>query len=185
MIKIDDDGTRKYESRASSTNKNLAGWYFVNSARTNFSTPQQNNPETQVNKNNSREQESETNENNYDNTLNTGNGAKNLERSKTSIETRIIPFNTKNNNNTEDWKKHATEAGINLNFPGISEQKYRYTKPVKPEYKNFVLNPQPDYSRFDRPFTIAACYPISTEYSSRYQYPDANKIDKFPWIKQF
>jgi hypothetical protein len=77
------------------------------------------------------------------------------------------------------------EAGINLNFPGISEQKYRYTKPFKPEYKNFVLNPQPDYAKFDRPFTIAACYPINTEYSSRYQYPDSNKIDKFPWIKQF
>jgi hypothetical protein len=169
----------------------LAGWYFVNTARTNFSQEQQqqNNQafeseyESEDNENQTVNIESNKNHNTSNKTL-SKNGAKNVDRSKSTIEsTKIIPFTNKQQK--DDWRKHAIEAGINLNFPGISEQKYRYTKPIKPEYKNFVLNPQPDYKRFDRPITMAACYPISTEYTSRYQYPDSNKIDKFPWIKQF
>lgn len=84
-----------------------------------------------------------------------------------------------------NWKKHAVEAGINLEFPGTTEHKSKFFKPKKSYYRNFVVNPQPDMSRFQRPFTTAATYPIRTEYSHRYKFPDANSIDKFPWIKQF
>lgn len=84
-----------------------------------------------------------------------------------------------------NWKKHAVEAGINIEFPGTTEQKSRFVKPRKSDYRNFVVNPQPDTSRFQRPFTSAATYAIRTEYSHRYKFPDANLIDKFPWIKQF
>ncbi len=72
----------------------------------------------------------------------------------------------------KDWKQIATEAGINLNFPGQTEHQYRYVKKTYPEFKNFVINPQIDLSRFDRPFKTAKIYPNSTEYKSRYVYPE-------------
>ena len=82
----------------------------------------------------------------------------------------------------KDWRQIATEAGINLNFPGESEQKYQYTKKTYPEFKNFIINPQFDLSRFDRPFKSAKIYPNSTEYRSRYIYPEPINMVKNPWI---
>ncbi len=89
-----------------------------------------------------------------------------------------------NNNNGNSWRKHAIEAGINLNMPGQSEHQYRYTKPIKQNYKNFVLNPQQDSRLLKRPFLLADYDAITTEYRQRFLFPDKNKIDKFPWIKQ-
>ena len=89
----------------------------------------------------------------------------------------------KSNHRSEDWKKDAIEAGINLNFPGISEQKYRYSKPVKENYLNFVINPQLNIGLLGRPFSEAIIEPIGTEYQNRFKHANANPIDKFPWIK--
>ena len=87
--------------------------------------------------------------------------------------------------NDEAWKKHARDAGINLNVPGQSEHQYRFAKPTENNFKNFTLNPQPDVDRFNRPFASALIEPLRTEYSDRFQFPDAARIDKFPWIKNF
>ena len=157
----------------------------MNTTRTNFSESipsyrlgAQTQTQTQTTMTNTDQQEP------ADEAATSKSNTKLLSRSKSTVEhAKIVPLD--NRNSIDEWKKHATEAGINVSFPGISEQKYRYQRPVKPEYKNFVVNPQPDLARFDRPFTIAACYPLSTEYGSKFEYPNANKIDKFPWIKQF
>lgn len=87
------------------------------------------------------------------------------------------------NVHNHNWKKHAIEAGINLNVPGKSEHQYRYKTPVKPNYKNFVVNPQQDTMLLRRPFLLADYDAATTEYRQRYMFPDKNKIDKFPWIK--
>ena len=82
----------------------------------------------------------------------------------------------------KDWRQIATEAGINLNFPGQTEQQYRYTRKTYPEFKNFVINPQIDLSRFDRPFKTAKIYPTTTEYRSKYVYPEPINMVKNPWV---
>lgn len=88
------------------------------------------------------------------------------------------------NAHTTNWRKHAMEAGINLNVPGNSEHQYRYTSPVKANYKNFVLNPQQDTRLMKRPFLLADYDQITSEYRQRFMFPNKNQIDKFPWIKQ-
>jgi hypothetical protein len=85
----------------------------------------------------------------------------------------------------QDWKKTATEAGIKVGFPGISEQKYRYTPPVKANYLNFVINPALNIGLLGRPFSEVLHEPIGTEYQSRFKSAYETPIDKFPWIKQF
>ena len=85
----------------------------------------------------------------------------------------------------EEWKKFAREAGINLEFPGISEQKAKYKVPEKENYKNFLINPQPDLAKFKRPFSMPVIEKKQTEYQFRYKFPDSKDIDKFPWIKKY
>lgn len=87
------------------------------------------------------------------------------------------------NAHTTNWRKHAMEAGINLNVPGNSEHQYRYTSPVKANYKNFVLNPQQDTRLMKRPFLLADYDQITSEYRQRFVFPNKNQNDKFPWIK--
>ncbi len=101
----------------------------------------------------------------------------------TTNATQLLNNQTLNESN--DWRKHAKEAGINLDFPGQTEFQHRYKNPVVPEYRNFIINPQPDFYKMGRPLTSAPYYPKVTEYQSRYKYPDSNAIDKFPWIKKF
>jgi hypothetical protein len=85
-----------------------------------------------------------------------------------------------------EWKKHAIEAGIRVDYQGTTEHNYHYGKPQKEDYRNFVLNPQVDMTKSGlRPFTIAQFYPVGTEYSDHYKFPDHTKVDKFPWIKKF
>ena len=87
------------------------------------------------------------------------------------------------NPHTVNWRKHALEAGINLNVPGNSEHQYRYTSPVKANYKHFVLNPQQETRLLKRPFLLADYDQITSEYRQRFMFPNKNQIDKFPWIK--
>jgi hypothetical protein len=108
------------------------------------------------------------------------------QRPKTSLPT----YTTRTNDIMNlDWRQAAKEAGIELTFPcGGTEYTSKYVNPKTQNnsYKNLILNPQPDLTRFNRPFSsLNVDYPNRTEYMSRYEYPDYNKIDKFPWIKNF
>ena len=94
-----------------------------------------------------------------------------------------IDSKPKNPINIESWKKIAKDSGINLNASDLSEHQYRFNKQTENNQRTFVLNPQPNVDRFNRPFSKALIEPLRTEYTDRYQYPDSNKIDKFPWRK--
>lgn len=162
----------RYENKASITSRNVTGGYYTDTRKYEF--PLYEKQETRL-------QEHHLN--------NEPAPSARLQRSNTSIglyqrpEVNYSSMGNYEDNNT--WKKHATEAGINVNYPGTTEQKYRYQAPNRKEYTNFTLNPQPDISRFDRPFTTQAYFTNSSEYQARYKYPDGNQIDKFPWIKQY
>jgi hypothetical protein len=103
-------------------------------------------------------------------------------KTSTHLPTKQTTFFNKSSN---DWRKDAIEGGMYLDFPGISEQKYHYKEPIKPNYLNFVINPDLRIDLLGRKFSEALVEPISTEYQSRFKHANANPIDKFPWIKQF
>lgn len=146
------DLTSRYENRASSTNKNEAGFSYTDTSRylrptTSMANLGHSTPEY------------------YD-----------TQRVHVTTPTRM--------SSDENWKKAATEAGIHLGFPGISEQKYRYKKPVKANYLNFVINPSLNIAALGRPFSEAVNEPIGTEYQNRFKAPSTVPFEKFPWIKQ-
>ena len=82
------------------------------------------------------------------------------------------------------WQQAALEAGINIDFPGSTEHKDRYKTPSRGNFAGFTINPQPDLTLLDRRFEKFSYEPSFTEYQSKYTFPDANAIDKFPWIKK-
>ena len=99
-------------------------------------------------------------------------------------KTTTVTTDESQKSDPESWKQYAIQAGINIKFPEISEQQYRFTKPIKPGYKNFTINPQFDLTRFNRPFTSAAYHQSTTEYKSRYTYPgETNELSKIPWVR--
>lgn len=169
---------RRYENKASSTNKNASGYFFQSTPKYFFPLySQQNGSSAQLNINNST--------GNYDEQIIELNNSSRV-RPKTCIgggrvDEQALYNTTSGQSEQKDWRDHAREAGINLSFPGSTEQKDRYTKPPRSDYSNFTINPSMDMSRVNRPFTAAAVYPQSTEYQSRYKMPDGNLIEKFPW----
>ncbi|CAF0906846.1 unnamed protein product [Brachionus calyciflorus] len=161
--------TGRYENKASLTSRNVAGSYYTDTVKYDF--PIYKKQETRL-----RESQIENLPPNSDNTI----------KSHTSVGYYSPKSHPPKNTYEDDtWKKHAVEAGLVLNFPGPSEHNSRFTPPLKSNYKKFIINPQPDTLRFERPFTSAAPFKTNTEYRHRYNYPDGNQIDKFPWIKQF
>jgi len=77
------------------------------------------------------------------------------------------------------------QCGITMTFPGRTEYYDRYQRPrplvqATPDYK---VNPTPDFSIFGRPNARAEVLRHGTEYQSRYEWPDAAKIDIHPWIR--
>lgn len=206
----DDVEVKRTVNRASSTNKNNAGWYFPDSKRFNFvgdnglkkenedlneessfmnsfennqqalTTPRplQNQNQNGLAIIKARRDQIVANSSNLKSKFNLGPRQNvKLMRNKSAVNNRLDSL---------DWKKHATEAGIRIEYQGTTEHAYHYTKPQKEEYRNFVLNPQVDMTKSGlRPFTIAQFYPVGTEYSDHFKYPDHTKIDKFPWIKKF
>ena len=153
-----DNKINRFENRASSTNKNVAGQYYPDTSRLVATAhPLSSKSSTQINS---------------DQTL-------------PRPDSRNVAYSPYPSSHPIDWKKEATEAGINVGFPGISEQKYRYTKPVKANYLNFVINPALNIGLLGRPFSEVLHEPIGTEYQSRFKSAYETPIDKFPWIKQF
>jgi hypothetical protein len=177
-LKIEDyeSGERRFENRASSTNKNQSGYYFQQEQKYNIplysdkfknesgsgEAPQAYSEEVQVLKRESHKQ-----------------------RPMTVGPVMSRHSHHKSRGDVDDWKRLAREAGINPDFPGTTEQKSKYTRPPVNNYKDFKLNPQMEFHRLSRPFTAAAFRPLTTEYQSNYKIPDGNLIDKFPWIKQY
>lgn len=91
---------------------------------------------------------------------------------------------TSSSGKDETWKKYAREAGLVVDFPAeTTEYRSHYLPPPNKNLKNFTLNPQLDLHKLRRPFSEAVEFPKTTEYRTRYAYPDAERIDKFPWIK--
>ena len=217
ILKEDSVEVPRTENRASSTNKNNAGWYFPDTKRFNYmgenglkkeeedlkdessfmtSFENINNPNGKENTNNFSNtpmplQTQSQNNNNIailkarrDQILSNGNVLKNKKITAKLLRNKsAYPINR---GDMPEWKKDAIEAGIRVDYQGTTEHDYHYGKPQKEEYRNFVLNPQVDMTKSGlRPFTIAQFYPISTEYSDHYKFPDHTKVDKFPWIKKF
>ncbi|XP_067674576.1 uncharacterized protein [Haliotis asinina] len=77
------------------------------------------------------------------------------------------------------------QAGINTQFPGRTEYVSQYTRPpMDLPTSHFTINPKPDLSIYGRPLGVKQYYPSSTEYQTRYMWPDGSRIVKFPWLRK-
>ncbi|CAF0755657.1 unnamed protein product [Didymodactylos carnosus] len=86
-------------------------------------------------------------------------------------------------NQSQDSESIARKAGINPYFPGSSEYMDRYKKQEGFQYSPFIINPQPDFTLQGRPLTYLEPDSLCSEYNVRYAWPDASKIEKFPWLR--
>lgn len=76
------------------------------------------------------------------------------------------------------------QAGINTDFPGKSEYMHRFKSPVSDmPTPDFKINPTPNFAVYGRPMQTAKYVPSFTEYQTRYEWPDAEKIVKMPWLR--
>lgn len=77
------------------------------------------------------------------------------------------------------------QAGINTTFPGRTEYMIRYNNPADSQKSSdFVINPKPNLHIFGRPLGQARYEPGFTEYQTRYDWPDGEKICKLPWLRK-
>jgi len=192
-LRHDDAASRRYENKSSGTNKNESGFYFMNSTKYNFPSQASVNRVDETTDEKNRRIQAQSVLSVADIKRKTANQSvlSSYEKNRMSQMSMMAPPSSYgtcetvqiSNVHNHNWKKHATEAGINLNVPGKTEHQYKYQKPVKPNYKNFVVNPQQDTMLLRRPFLLADYDAITTEYRQRFMFPDKNKIDKFPWIK--
>jgi len=76
------------------------------------------------------------------------------------------------------------QAGINTVFPGKTEYMYRYnTAAPNVPTPDFIINPTPNFAAYGRPMQRGKYYPTFTEYQTRYEWPDGEKIVKRPWLR--
>ena len=78
------------------------------------------------------------------------------------------------------------QCGINTTFPGKTEYMKRY-KPPPPDdnTKDYNINPRPDFSNLNgRPQMKMVWTPNHTEYHTRYEWPDSEKIVRLPWLRK-
>uniref|UniRef100_A0A0B6Y2D4 Uncharacterized protein n=1 Tax=Arion vulgaris TaxID=1028688 RepID=A0A0B6Y2D4_9EUPU len=76
------------------------------------------------------------------------------------------------------------QAGIKTKFPSQSEYTLRFKTPDRDgPVSDFKINPAPDFSVYGRPIESTCYMPSFTEYQSRYEWPDASKIMKTPWLR--
>ncbi len=59
----------------------------------------------------------------------------------------------------------------------------RYTKPKDPSYSPSLAVAQPDYTSIGRPLTHLVTKSSFSEYTNRYTFPDASKIERYPWLR--
>lgn len=77
------------------------------------------------------------------------------------------------------------QCGINTVFPGITEYTDRYKEPRRDERDpDYIINPSPNYNVDGRVLARPAYYRSVTEYATRYEWPDGNKITKYPWLRK-
>lgn len=77
------------------------------------------------------------------------------------------------------------QAGINTTFPGRTEYMLRYSSPSdNPCTSDFLINPVPNMQIHGRPQGKARYEPSFTEYQTRYEWPDGEKIVKLPWMRK-
>lgn len=204
MIIEDDDEVRRHENKASCTNRHQAGSYFNKdevavqdylndleaSPASNFpvltaslaTSQQRYTPIPSASSSSSATSSTKTHHFQY-NSSSSNNGTGTLKSRHESQQAKAGPKFSHENNTIDNktWRIHAREAGINLEFPGTTEQKSQYKEPKKEAYKNFVINPQLNLSKL-------VCYGPRTEksteseYQSRYKHPAQTPVDKFPWF---
>ncbi|RUS86094.1 hypothetical protein EGW08_006114 [Elysia chlorotica] len=76
------------------------------------------------------------------------------------------------------------QAGINTSFPGKTEYMQRFKAPdTDLPTPDFKINPSPNFAIYGRPMQRACYIPSFTEYQTRYEWPDAEKIVKLPWLR--
>ncbi|CAD5115748.1 DgyrCDS4693 [Dimorphilus gyrociliatus] len=76
------------------------------------------------------------------------------------------------------------QCGINTLFPGISEYAERYIKPREKESTDFEINPSPDFSRTGRRIATLRYVPGTSEYQTKYIWPDGSTLKSAPWIAE-
>lgn len=77
------------------------------------------------------------------------------------------------------------QAGINTTFPGRTEYMLRYnTQRDTAKSSDFIINPKPNLHIFGRPLGKAHYEPGFTEYQTRYDWPDGERIVKLPWLRK-
>ncbi|KAK7503275.1 hypothetical protein BaRGS_00005540 [Batillaria attramentaria] len=77
------------------------------------------------------------------------------------------------------------QAGINTTFPGRTEYMQRYNDPAdSTKTSDFTINPKPNLHIFGRTLGKARYDPGFTEYQTRYEWPDGNRIVKLPWLRK-
>lgn len=82
-------------------------------------------------------------------------------------------------------KSVQEQAGINTTFPGRTEYMIRYNSPMGEEKTiDFIINPKPNVHVFGRPLGYAHYDQNTSEYLSRYEWPDGERICKLPWMRK-
>lgn len=77
------------------------------------------------------------------------------------------------------------QAGINTTFPGRTEYMHKYqTPPMDIPTSDFNINPKPNFLLHGRPLGETTYERHSTEYQTRYEFPDSNKIVRMPWLRK-
>ena len=77
------------------------------------------------------------------------------------------------------------QAGINMTFPGRTEYMQRYAPPAQsPVASDFLINPKPNMGIHGRPLGRGLYQSNFTEYQTRYEWPDGERIVKLPWMRK-
>ena len=77
------------------------------------------------------------------------------------------------------------QCGINLTYPGTTEYTDRYVAPPRDKpTTDFIINPVADYRIDGRPMARQRFLCTETEYEVRYEWPDGERLMKFPWLRK-
>ncbi|CAF3863568.1 unnamed protein product [Rotaria sp. Silwood1] len=110
---------------------------------------------------------------------------------ETKHPTEIQHFNTTKNITSQsfvyanDYNTHLNKAGLNINYPGKTESAISFTKPEEISSSLFLPVAQPDYTLPGRPLAHLVPGSIATEYIQSYTYPDAAKVERYPWLRPY
>ncbi|KAL8593750.1 hypothetical protein ACOMHN_032356 [Nucella lapillus] len=77
------------------------------------------------------------------------------------------------------------QAGINTTFPGRTEYMLRYSSPTDiTRCSDFLINPKPNMQIHGRPLGKGKYEPSFTEYQTRFEWPEGERIVKLPWLRK-